>query len=150
MYLYYFFFSSRRRHTSCALVTGVQTCALPISWSPTSWPPSSCCQGGGCRSCSCLASSSLRVFSSAWSGVIRRGLAAGFRRAAVFFAADLRAVPAARDGLDTGLAALAIGLVAGFFLVAFLSVVFFEVGFFACGFPSVGLLGVVLSGIGMT
>src|SRR3546814_81243 len=26
-----FFFSSRRRHTSCALVTGVQTCALPIS-----------------------------------------------------------------------------------------------------------------------
>src|SRR3546814_7410750 len=27
---YFFFFSSRRRHTSCALVTGVQTCALPI------------------------------------------------------------------------------------------------------------------------
>src|SRR3546814_7812995 len=27
-----FFFSSRRRHTSCALVTGVQTCALPIWW----------------------------------------------------------------------------------------------------------------------
>src|SRR3546814_3072995 len=26
-----FFFSSRRRHTICALVTGVQTCALPIS-----------------------------------------------------------------------------------------------------------------------
>src|SRR3546814_8223692 len=26
----YFLFSSRRRHTSCALVTGVQTCALPI------------------------------------------------------------------------------------------------------------------------
>src|SRR3546814_3436211 len=26
----FFFFSSRRRHTSCALVTGVQTCALPI------------------------------------------------------------------------------------------------------------------------
>src|SRR3546814_9079964 len=25
-----FFFSSRRRHTGCALVTGVQTCALPI------------------------------------------------------------------------------------------------------------------------
>src|SRR3546814_9230862 len=40
MYLFYvsvllllfcfFFFSSRRRHTRCALVTGVQTCALPI------------------------------------------------------------------------------------------------------------------------
>src|SRR3546814_5202366 len=28
----YFFFSSRRRHTRCALVTGVQTCALPIYW----------------------------------------------------------------------------------------------------------------------
>src|SRR3546814_14892254 len=27
----FFLFSSRRRHTSCALVTGVQTCALPIS-----------------------------------------------------------------------------------------------------------------------
>src|SRR3546814_11354080 len=26
-----FFFSSRRRQTRCALVTGVQTCALPIS-----------------------------------------------------------------------------------------------------------------------
>src|SRR3546814_18180191 len=25
------FYSSRRRHTRCALVTGVQTCALPIS-----------------------------------------------------------------------------------------------------------------------
>src|SRR3546814_20827551 len=29
-----FFFSSRRRHTRCALVTGVQTCALPIFGSP--------------------------------------------------------------------------------------------------------------------
>src|SRR3546814_14520401 len=31
MCLFFFFFSSRRRHTRCALVTGVQTCALPIS-----------------------------------------------------------------------------------------------------------------------
>src|SRR3546814_6576606 len=30
----WFLFSSRRRHTRCALVTGVQTCALPIS----RWP----------------------------------------------------------------------------------------------------------------
>src|SRR3546814_16376678 len=30
MLLSFLFFSSRRRHTSCALVTGVQTCALPI------------------------------------------------------------------------------------------------------------------------
>src|SRR3546814_9852284 len=30
IYKFDFFFSSRRRHTRCALVTGVQTCALPI------------------------------------------------------------------------------------------------------------------------
>src|SRR3546814_5578209 len=30
MFWFFFFFSSRRRHTRCALVTGVQTCALPI------------------------------------------------------------------------------------------------------------------------
>src|SRR3546814_2923298 len=36
-FFYFFFFSSRRRHTRCALVTGVQTCALPIS------------DAGGCR-----------------------------------------------------------------------------------------------------
>src|SRR3546814_9356097 len=35
--LVFFFFSSRRRHTRCALVTGVQTCALPIC--PISSPP---------------------------------------------------------------------------------------------------------------
>src|SRR3546814_12989890 len=43
----FFFFSSRRRHTRCALVTGVQTCALPISAEqaaqaadpmPAAWP----------------------------------------------------------------------------------------------------------------
>src|SRR3546814_7679572 len=51
--LHIFFFSSRRRHTRCALVTGVQTCALPI-WSkyrtpgrhsaPTATDSSSCCR----------------------------------------------------------------------------------------------------------
>src|SRR3546814_9530391 len=30
IFVCFFFFSSRRRHTRCALVTGVQTCALPI------------------------------------------------------------------------------------------------------------------------
>src|SRR3546814_273644 len=34
VYYFVFFFSSRRRHTRCALVTGVQTCALPISRPP--------------------------------------------------------------------------------------------------------------------
>src|SRR3546814_9596180 len=31
LYIVVFCFASRRRHTRCALVTGVQTCALPIS-----------------------------------------------------------------------------------------------------------------------
>src|SRR3546814_1916489 len=38
LFFCYFFFSSRRRHTRCALVTGVQTCALPIWWSPDQAP----------------------------------------------------------------------------------------------------------------
>src|SRR3546814_19227612 len=33
------FFSSRRRHTRCALVTGVQTCALPISCAEVALAP---------------------------------------------------------------------------------------------------------------
>src|SRR3546814_14316443 len=37
VFFFFFFFSSRRRHTRCALVTGVQTCALPI-W-PIAAPP---------------------------------------------------------------------------------------------------------------
>src|SRR3546814_6996189 len=36
-----FFFASRRRHTRCALVTGVQTCALPISGLPVCGTPPS-------------------------------------------------------------------------------------------------------------
>src|SRR3546814_15802145 len=35
--LLFFFFSSRRRHTRCALVTGVQTCALPICPAFVGW-----------------------------------------------------------------------------------------------------------------
>src|SRR3546814_3371879 len=43
--VFIFFFSSRRRHTRCALVTGVQTCALPICLAgvpmnfPSRWHP---------------------------------------------------------------------------------------------------------------
>src|SRR3546814_4728694 len=50
VFLFCFFFSSRRRHTRCALVTGVQTCALPISRDPPSnllvrgWPFESKCE----------------------------------------------------------------------------------------------------------
>src|SRR3546814_2862401 len=36
--VFIFFFSSRRRHTRCALVTGVQTCALPISYAHLPMP----------------------------------------------------------------------------------------------------------------
>src|SRR3546814_7140562 len=39
--MYVFFFSSRRRHTRCALVTGVQTCALPILGRSTTCQPCS-------------------------------------------------------------------------------------------------------------
>src|SRR3546814_5304807 len=46
-----FFFSSRRRHTRCALVTGVQTCALPICGSPARCPsaPARVPPGSGAR-----------------------------------------------------------------------------------------------------
>src|SRR3546814_10466769 len=43
---FFFFFSSRRRHTRCALVTGVQTCALPICVSPNNLKVMLC---GVCR-----------------------------------------------------------------------------------------------------
>src|SRR3546814_9551493 len=63
----FFFFSSRRRHTSCALVTGVQTCALPISRpaSPCSTRRISAAWGWGMswrgRSCAKLRSEERRV-----------------------------------------------------------------------------------------
>src|SRR3546814_4571351 len=38
MMLLCFFFSSRMRHTRCALVTGVQTCALPICFVAHDFP----------------------------------------------------------------------------------------------------------------
>src|SRR3546814_11690710 len=41
-----FFFSSRRRHTRCALVTGVQTCALPICTGVAFIPSSGSPPGG--------------------------------------------------------------------------------------------------------
>src|SRR3546814_18846618 len=44
----FFFFSSRRRHTRCALVTRVQTCALPI-YQPTDLPERSFVSDGWTR-----------------------------------------------------------------------------------------------------
>src|SRR3546814_1248922 len=46
-FVLFFFFSSRRRHTSCALVTGVQTCALPICYGGKSFPVIKNVYGGG-------------------------------------------------------------------------------------------------------
>src|SRR3546814_4789591 len=43
------FFSIRRRHTRCALVTGVQTCALPICWTGKSKPGDGRLTGRPCR-----------------------------------------------------------------------------------------------------
>src|SRR3546814_17106920 len=55
LYFFCFFFSSRRRHTRCALVTGVQTCALPIcshmpsgrSFFESKWLSSNCLHRDG-------------------------------------------------------------------------------------------------------
>src|SRR3546814_6130485 len=49
----YFCFSSRRRHTRCALVTGVQTCALPIC--PASSSPSAVMPDASVAACVSLA-----------------------------------------------------------------------------------------------
>src|SRR3546814_16392929 len=59
-----FFFSSRRRHTRCALVTGVQTCALPIL-------PVRCLAstGSACRS---TVPRSVRPDRRFWGCVVRR------------------------------------------------------------------------------
>src|SRR3546814_3247405 len=48
-FLIVFFFSSRRRHTRCALVTGVQTCALPIYVSPSAARPLVCANQASSR-----------------------------------------------------------------------------------------------------
>src|SRR3546814_17159468 len=58
-----FFFSSRRRHTRCALVTGVQTCALPISSITVSQPRSPATTVGT------RGGYSDRTFSTGWSAV---------------------------------------------------------------------------------
>src|SRR3546814_10225859 len=55
----FFFFSSRRRHTRCALVTGVQTCALPIS-------PRSLVFANGRQALAPERSKAAELFPSAW------------------------------------------------------------------------------------
>src|SRR3546814_8337936 len=63
---FFFFFSSRRRHTRCALVTGVQTCALPIF--PQVMYPDSVVKGLD-RFLPCI------IFAIAWSDVSLAALA---------------------------------------------------------------------------
>src|SRR3546814_10694245 len=65
----HFFFSSRRRHTRCALVTGVQTCALPIyknSRDPYEGRAFWACWAHSHSSCSWAARSIVRT-SASWS-----------------------------------------------------------------------------------
>src|SRR3546814_3471742 len=62
VYLFvFFFFSSRRRHTRCALVTGVQTCALPIlSGRPTRFSRSRTTRPARASPCASAGVASLR------------------------------------------------------------------------------------------
>src|SRR3546814_9713445 len=55
-----FFVASRRRHTRCALVTGVQTCALPIYEPDGLHPPHHPAVQGGCAETDAAA---LRLYS---------------------------------------------------------------------------------------
>src|SRR3546814_13359372 len=97
-----FFFSSRSRHTRCALVTGVQTCALPI------WP---------CITVATACSSSAKVFAQA-ARLIGAGAADaalvggvdtlcgsvlfGFNSLGLVSAPPCRPFDAGRDGLSLG------------------------------------------------
>src|SRR3546814_10842527 len=68
-----FFFSSRRRHTRCALVTGVQTCALPILSIASSSAPTA---SRASIAISCGSSAFIRCatrLSGAWKGAHRAG-----------------------------------------------------------------------------
>src|SRR3546814_1449049 len=60
-----FFCSSRRRHTRCALVTGVQTCALPIS---------ACCDDGR-HDCGFEGSCQIQPHLGVVNGAVRAALA---------------------------------------------------------------------------
>src|SRR3546814_1008885 len=60
VFFIFFFFSSRRRHTRCALVTGVQTCALPIS--PTLRP--SATRSNGASTCAAIWSGRCSIISN--------------------------------------------------------------------------------------
>src|SRR3546814_3170829 len=64
-----FFFSSRRRHTRCALVTGVQTCALPIYRRPARPAQGGARRGAGARRMSVTVSEQLPLLAAAPNGI---------------------------------------------------------------------------------
>src|SRR3546814_6372824 len=75
--LWFFFFSSRRRHTRCALVTGVQTCALPIL---VGAPTSNCSALTSCASavvCSARSDCACASTNSAWRRSVRGAIPPG-------------------------------------------------------------------------
>src|SRR3546814_4269100 len=81
-----FFFSSRNRHTSCALVTGVQTCALPI-WSRSRMAATPACGPASSSTCASWAATST-IFTAKWNTTARD---AARRRGRAFPAECLRA-----------------------------------------------------------
>src|SRR3546814_3231477 len=76
VYLVSFFFSSRRRHTGCALVIGVQTCALPISLLAAQGrrgkPDAACRCAPGRLKTSIMLKALSRAFSQAFDPAFRR------------------------------------------------------------------------------
>src|SRR3546814_20704494 len=92
----YFFFSSRRRHTRCALVTGVQTCALPISSSDSVVPawavtvPSMTRPGSATLATRTSIPGDRPVVAASWWVTSRTGPTAGVRAVAEVAAMHLR------------------------------------------------------------
>src|SRR3546814_2464251 len=76
--LCFFFFSSRRRHTRCALVTGVQTCALPIcpgAATGARWMRASTAAINSCfhaRRSTCQTPSATKLVASSSASTVRR------------------------------------------------------------------------------
>src|SRR3546814_7214337 len=88
---FFFFFSSRRRHTRCALVTGVQTCALPIckgagGRKPTETEGASMAEAGATtrRRAASIDDAEVAKFAAMaqewWEPALRRGPGGGGRR----------------------------------------------------------------------
>src|SRR3546814_10738453 len=102
--IFFFFFSSRRRHTRCALVTGVQKCALPI-WRLAVWT----CSGSGMSSGAPEPVPAARETDPLCPTAIARGAAV---RSAFVAARDGETVATAAPGFDRLERALGVELLA--------------------------------------